>query len=987
LMPTKRQCAECGTPLPDDVPEGACPVCALRGALELPDVSSQAAVTEKPGDRIGRYKLLEKIGEGGYCTVYMAEQTEPIRRQVALKVVKLGMDTKQVIARFEAERQALALMDHPHIAKVLDAGATDTGRPYFVMELVRGIRITDYCDQHNLSTRERLELFRQVCHVVQHAHQKGIIHRDLKPSNVLVTELDGAPVPKVIDFGIAKATQQPLTDKTLFTGFQQFMGTPAYMSPEQAGMSGADIDTRSDIYALGVLLYELVTGHVPFEKEELLQAGLDEMLRLIREKEPLKPSTRLSALSAADLTTVAKHQRTEPPKLLHLVRGDLDWIVMKCLEKDRTRRYETANGLALDLERHLLDEPVVARPPSVAYRFRKMARRNKLAFAAGTAVATAVLVGLAVSTFLFIQERRAHDRALAAEHQQSQLRKEAEAESKKAKSEAERAEAAATEVKMTLSAADFLKAIDLITQDNWSDALPYLVRSLTLNPTNKAAVTRLTTLLGSRSWWVPMKMFKHKGGVSTAEFSPDGEMILITSWDNNGVWDGASWQPLIEIGVWDAASGQPLIEPWKQALHAAGVRLAQFSPHDGKRIVTGSWDKTARVWDVQTGQPLTEPMKHATNLVSAQFSPDGKRIVTLSEDRNVWVWDAQSGQPLTDPMQQDGHVQSVQISPDGKQILTVCGNPMKSYFTARLWDVVSGQPLTGPLLQYGTNVSSAQFSPDGMWILTASGFTVRVWDAKTGQPLTEPLSHGGWVTSAQFSPDGKRFVTASMNNIAQVWDTVRGQPLTQPMKHKYEVTSALFSPDGKRIVTTSADGTVWVWDAQTGQPLSAPLKHSGLVWTARFSPDGKQIVTTSQTNAAKLWSAVGGQPLTKPLRHHAKVYSAQFSPNGKRIFTASADGTVWVWDAQERPAADQGVDTRQGGEFSAIQSRWEADRHGIRRSFGAGVGCADRPAADRAAKTPKQGDFSTIQPRWETDSHISRFSAIWSRGADLHGFG
>ena len=386
-MPTTRHCAECGTPLPDEVPEGACPVCALRGALELPDVPSQAAVTEKPGDRIGRYKLLEKIGEGGCGTVYMAEQTEPIRRRVALKVIKLGMDTRQVVARFEAERQALALMDHPNIAKVLDAGATDTGRPYFVMELVRGIKITDYCDQHSLSTRERLELFRQVCYAVQHAHQKGIIHRDLKPSNILVTEQDGKAVPKVIDFGIAKATQQPLTDKTLFTGFQQFMGTPAYMSPEQAGMSGTDIDTRSDIYALGVLLYELVTGHVPFEKAELLQAGLDEMRRLIREKEPLKPSTRLRSLSAEDLTTVAKRQRTEPPKLLHLVRGDLDWIVMKCLEKDRNRRYETANGLASDLLRHVNNEPVVARPPSNAYRFQKMVRRNKAAFATAALIA------------------------------------------------------------------------------------------------------------------------------------------------------------------------------------------------------------------------------------------------------------------------------------------------------------------------------------------------------------------------------------------------------------------------------------------------------------------------------------------------------------------------------------------------------------------------------------------------------------------------
>ena len=374
-------------------------------------------LTEKPGDRIGRYKLREKIGEGGCGVVYVAEQEEPVRRRVALKVIKLGMDTKAVIARFEAERQALAMMDHPNIAKVLDAGTTETGRPYFVMELVRGIRITDYCDQNKLSTPERLGLFMQVCHAVQHAHQKGIIHRDIKPSNILVTLHDGVPVPKVIDFGIAKATEGRLTDLTVYTELHQFIGTPAYMSPEQAEMSGLDIDTRSDIYSLGVLLYELLTGKTPFDPQELLQSGLDAMRRTIREQEPPRPSTRLSTMVVADLTALAQRHGAEPPRLIHLIRGDLDWITMKALEKDRTRRYETANGLAQDLERHLKNETIIARPPSSAYRFQKLVQRNKLAFAAAGAVLAALVIGLGVSIFLYLKA----DKAREAERKQHQL--------------------------------------------------------------------------------------------------------------------------------------------------------------------------------------------------------------------------------------------------------------------------------------------------------------------------------------------------------------------------------------------------------------------------------------------------------------------------------------------------------------------------------------------------------------------------------------
>jgi serine/threonine protein kinase/Tfp pilus assembly protein PilF len=371
-------------------------------------------LTEGPGTVIGRYKILQAIGEGGFGAVYMAQQTEPVKRKVALKIIKLGMDTKQVIGRFEAERQALALMDHPNIAKVLDAGATETGRPYFAMELVKGVPITEYCDTNGLNTEERLRLFTQVCSAVQHAHQKGIIHRDIKPSNVLVTLHDGTPVPKVIDFGIAKATNQELTQKTVFTEFRQFLGTPEYMSPEQAEMSGLDVDTRTDIYSLGVLLYELLTGTTPFDAETLRSRAYGEIQRIIREQEPPRPSTRVSTMGE-QISAVAKRRDTEPAALCRLIRGDLDWIAMKALEKDRTRRYETANGLAMDVKRYLENEPVLASPPRASYRLRKFVRRNRVAVVAGSLVAAALLVGTTFASVGLFQAKRDRDRAVEAE--------------------------------------------------------------------------------------------------------------------------------------------------------------------------------------------------------------------------------------------------------------------------------------------------------------------------------------------------------------------------------------------------------------------------------------------------------------------------------------------------------------------------------------------------------------------------------------------
>jgi WD40 repeat protein/serine/threonine protein kinase len=864
-------------------------------------------LTEKPGDRIGHYKLLEQIGEGGCGVVYMAEQEEPIRRRVAFKVIKLGMDTKQVIARFEAERQALALMDHPNIAKVLDAGATDAGRPYFVMELVRGIRITDYCDQNNLSTEERLKLFVQICHAIQHVHQKGIIHRDIKPSNILVTLHDGVPVPKVIDFGIAKATGQRLTDKTLFTAFQQFVGTPAYMSPEQAEMSGLDVDTRSDIYALGVLLYELLTGQTPFEQKALVAAGLDEMRRIIREQEPVRPSTRLSTLADPERTTVAKRRGAGPPQLIHLLRGDLDWIVMKALEKDRTLRYDTANGLALDVERFQNHEPVVARPHSTVYRVRKFVRRNRVMVAAAATVGVVLVLGIFGSTWQAI-------RATKAEREQSRLRQQAEADRGKAQT----AQASEAQQRRRAEAQAYVGNMRLLqeaAEENDAVQCRDLLQETASNPARG-----FEWYYWQRQIHLDLRTFHgHSGGVLSVAFSPDGQRIVTGSLDGTAkVWETASGKELVTFKghraginsvafapdgqrivtsglndptprVWDSTSAKELLS---LKGHHAMVNSVAFSP-DGQRIATASSDGTVKVWNAARGNELLVLTGHLYSVLSVGFSPDGRRIATGGEDHTARVWEADSGVQL---LVLTGHlyeVFSVAFSPDGQRIVT--GGPDAR---AKVWEAASGKELR--TLRARNEINSVAFSPDGRRIATGSGYSsylaVQVWDADSGEELLAFNGHNDQVRSVAFSQDGQRLVTGSLDGTAKLWDLGRREKL---LTHSGKsVSSVAFSPDGQRIATGGEDGTVKVWGTASGQDLLNFKAHSLMIRLVAFSPDGQRMVTSGQRDpTAKVWDAASGRELFTLTGHSNEIFSAAFSPDGRQIATGSLDQTAKVWEA------------------------------------------------------------------------------------------
>jgi len=818
------------------------------------------SISEGPGTVIGRHKLLEQIGEGGFGVVYMAEQERPVRRKVALKIIKLGMDTRSVIARFEAERQALALMDHPNIAKVLDAGATQTGRPYFVMELVRGVPITKFCDDNQLSTTDRLDLFIQVCGAIQHAHQKGVIHRDIKPTNVLVTLSDSVPHPMVIDFGVAKAINQRLTEKTLFTNFAQMIGTPAYMSPEQAEMSKLDVDTRSDVYSLGVLLYELLTGTTPFPEERLRTAGYAEMQRIICEEEPEKPSTRATKIRVgADARRLTSKSKTQNPK--SKIDRDLDWIAMRCLEKDRTRRYDTASALALDIQRHLNNEPILARPPSNLYRFQKLVRRNKLAFAAGTAVAAAVIIGLGLSTLLFLRERAALKAAAENAHW---------------------AEQKAQESRRNLYAADMILAQAALEAGNIGRSKE-LLRKYLPQPGEED--------LRGWEWRYAWNQCR-----SDELFTLEGHTMNVTSLalsTNTGILASGSLDRTVRL--WDLEKKQSI----RTLLQSDSIYGLAFS-RDDKELIVGTMDGQVAFWNCETWQRVAM-LSDLSWVRSLAVSPNG-RILAVFGTHFLTLWDLASRQEVARlelRWSRDLAPGGVAFSPDSSLLAYSKGDG-----SIVLWDLANARPVA-ELEGHTRYVSALTISPDGSILVSGSrDRTARVWDIRSRKELRQLGDFAGWVGCVAFSPDGNLLAVAGSGQRVVLFETRSWEEINTLRGHSEEVWTALFAPDGRTILTGAKDKMIKGWAVSNSrQPEAHPLPRD--VNSAALLPDATRLYLAHTNRTYSFWSV---NPFQELERHSGKMPAWTFSrasPDGRFWVAGTTNGIVKVFDqSKEQPIAE-----------------------------------------------------------------------------------
>jgi eukaryotic-like serine/threonine-protein kinase len=816
-----------------------------------PDETGAYVPRELPGLVIaGRYKLLEAIGEGGMGEVWVAEQTHPVRRKVALKLIKEGMDSKSVLARFEAERQALAVMDHPNIAKVLDGGLTETSRPFFVMEYVKGVAITEYCDATRLSVPERLSLFVQVCRAVQHAHQKGIIHRDLKPSNILVAPYDDKPVPKVIDFGLAKAMHQSLTERTLHTAHETVLGTPLYMSPEQAQLNNLDVDTRSDIYSLGVLLYELLTGTTPLEKQRFKEAAWDEIKRIIREEEAPRPSTRLS--SSNTLASLAAGRQIEPAKLTKLVRGELDWIVMKALEKDRSRRYETANGFAMDVQRYLAGEPVLAVPPSAGYQLRKFARKHRAGLTTAAAIALLLLMGVTVSSWQAV-------RATRAEVEQTRQRQIAEANERQALdaqlSEAKQRQAAEEQRQKAVSQ-------ELVARQRaYAADMNLAQQALAMNNFGRAK----------------MLLNRHK---------PQPGQHDLRGWEWRFLWAQCKS---------DAVASLRLPE---NTDHVTSVAV---SP-DGKWVTTGNWaNSSLPVFDWETKKKVPyDPGILSGRYVA--FSPQTPLIafpMSANGKFSVRLWDAEKKQVVKD-LPLGGRSGRLAFSADGKTLVTTTEPPSK----LTLWRVPEGEPIKsypmGPLESSGMQVplAIARHLSVAAYASTDHPNTIEVIDLATGQKRWSVPSGEGEIGALALTHDGKILASGSSNPESQIrlWEVATGKAIGRPLEgHRAWVSELLFWPDGKTLASSSADQTIRLWDLTDPAnvlPIRTLQGHKNEVWSLALMPDNRHLLSGSKDAELLVWDTANVRRERGAIRLSEKLINWRFAPDGKSILTLDRHGRL-----------------------------------------------------------------------------------------------